>query len=585
MEKKILLVLVLAFGLASITTAAQDTWTTKANMPTARGYFSTAVVNGKIYAFGGALGPNSGTSVVEEYDPATDTWSRVSNMSEIRFAPSTSTIDGIIYLIGGSTSLSGAGLRTVYSYDPSTDTWTRKANTLTPRQAFSASVVDGKIYTIGGWDGSSWVSTVEMYDPATDTWTRKANMPTARFYLSTEALNGKIYAIGGVATLNRTGPVLDTVEEYDPVTNTWSQKADMPRPNHALATGVVNGKIYAIGGGSPSGTPYTDVEQYDPMTDSWITKSPMPTPRRAFAASVVNGKIYAIGGVGIGAVGLRTVEEYDTGIPRRSPDFNSDGIVDSIDMCILVENWQTDYPLCDIAPPPFGDGIVDVQDLIEVAEHLFEEIYPPELIAYWKLDEAEGDIAFNSISDNHGILIGEPTWQPETGKINGALEFDGIDDYIDVGFVLNPANGPFSVFAWIKSIVPKKMIISQSNDTGTGDTWLYIDDLSGNLMTGLRSPAFGRFVPQPLESETIIIDGQWHHIGFVWDGSYRSLYVDGVEVAKDTAPQNPLKSATSGLYIGVGKNLGTGTFFSGMIDDVRIYNKALNAEEIAALSQ
>ena len=584
MKKTISIVLVLVLGMVSIGLAAKDTWTRKADMPTTRGYFSTAVVNGKIYAFGGSLSPNSGTSVVEEYDPATDTWSRVSNMPEIRFAPSTSTIDGIIYLIGGSTSLRGAGLRTVYSYDPLTDTWIRKANTLTPRQAFSASVVDGKIYTIGGWDGSRWVSTVEMYDPATDTWTRKANMPTARFYLSSEAVNGKIYAIGGAATVSVTGQVLDTVEEYDPVTNIWSQKADMPTPRHALATGVVNGKIYAIGGGLPAGTPYTDVEQYDPMTDSWTTKSPMPTPRRAFAASVVNGKIYAIGGVGIGAVGLRTVEEYDPGIPPRSPDFNSDGIVDSIDMCILVENWQTDNPLCDIAPPPFGDGIVDVQDLVLLAEHLFEEIYPPELIAYWKLDEAEGDIAFNSTSDNHGLLSGNPAWHPETGKVNGALEFDGINDYIETGFVLNPADGPFSVFAWIKSTAPKKMIISQSDGTGTGETWLYIDE-DGNLMTGLRSPAVGRFVPQPLVSEFIITDSQWHHIGFVWDGAYRILYVDGTEAARDPAAQNPLKSADGGMIIGAGKNLEAGTFFSGLIDDVRIYNLALTSEQIAALAQ
>jgi hypothetical protein len=61
-------------------------------------------------------------------------------------------------------------------------------------------------------------------------------------------------------------------------------------------------------------------------------------------------------------------------------DLNGDGIVDSADMCIMVDHWHTDYPLCDIAPAPFGDGIVDVQDLIVLAEHLFEEISPVELI-------------------------------------------------------------------------------------------------------------------------------------------------------------------------------------------------------------
>ena len=59
-------------------------------------------------------------------------------------------------------------------------------------------------------------------------------------------------------------------------------------------------------------------------------------------------------------------------------DLNTDGIVDSADMCIIVDHWGTDELLCDIGPMPWGDGIVDVQDLIVLAEHLFEEIPPAE---------------------------------------------------------------------------------------------------------------------------------------------------------------------------------------------------------------
>jgi len=59
-------------------------------------------------------------------------------------------------------------------------------------------------------------------------------------------------------------------------------------------------------------------------------------------------------------------------------DLNRDGIVDSADMRIMVDHWGTDEPLCDIGPMPFGDGIVDVQDLIVLAEHLFEEFPPVE---------------------------------------------------------------------------------------------------------------------------------------------------------------------------------------------------------------
>jgi hypothetical protein len=57
-------------------------------------------------------------------------------------------------------------------------------------------------------------------------------------------------------------------------------------------------------------------------------------------------------------------------------DLNNNGIVDATDMCIMVNHWGTDNRLCDIGPMPWGDGIVDVQDLIVLAEHLFEEVPP-----------------------------------------------------------------------------------------------------------------------------------------------------------------------------------------------------------------
>ena len=76
-----------------------------------------------------------------------------------------------------------------------------------------------------------------------------------------------------------------------------------------------------------------------------------------------------------------------------------------------------------------------------------------------------------------------------------------------------------------------------------------------------------------LQSQTIITDGHWHRIGFVWDGSFRTLYVDDVAVAEDT--QESLGGSDNGLYIGCGKAMKAGTYFSGLIDDVRIYNRVV----------
>jgi hypothetical protein len=68
---------------------------------------------------------------------------------------------------------------------------------------------------------------------------------------------------------------------------------------------------------------------------------------------------------------------------------------------------------------PWGDGIVDVQNLIILSEHLFEEIVPPELVASWKFDETEGSVAYEAVSSNYGYLFGDPLWHPTEGKKDG----------------------------------------------------------------------------------------------------------------------------------------------------------------------
>jgi hypothetical protein len=371
----------------------------------------------------------------------------------------------------------------------------------------------------------------------------------------------------------------------------------MPIARGAMGTCVMDGQIYAVGGVTNGLEVITLNQLYDPVTDAWTTKSPLQHKRLSYFLGSVGNKIYAIGGSHPDdtnqnvPVVLNSVEEYDTGLGTPSPDFNGDGIIDSADVCIMVDHWGENYPLCDIAPPPSGDGIVDIQDLILLSEHLFEEILPPGLAAYWKLDEAEGNIAQNSTSDNHGILSGNPVWQPDSGQVAGALQLDGIDDYVENDFVLNPAEGAFSAFAWIRGGAPGQAIISQA-DTLEGRTynpgkrWLGVNFSDGKLMTELGLVSAGSPIPPPplLVSESVITDDQWHHIGFVWDGAYRCLYLDGVEVARDTDAQAALKSANGGLYIGTGKNLATETFFAGLIDDVRIYNVVLTADKIEAIA-
>ena len=144
----------------------------------------------------------------------------------------------------------------------------------------------------------AWVNTiltVEVYDPChghLDPEGRHARVKTCWFHQ--RVMDGKIYGFGGYQSRLR-------VDEYDPVTDTWTEK-DTTRTNIiGLSTSVLDGKIYVIGGYVPPGGPnypgVTTMEVYNPATGSWTEGPDMPTGRWGLRTCVVDGKIYAIGGV------------------------------------------------------------------------------------------------------------------------------------------------------------------------------------------------------------------------------------------------------------------------------------------------
>ncbi len=294
--------------------AQPGSWTPKADMPTPRRNLSTSAVAGTIYAIGGYERGFIPSRTVEAYDPKTNTWTKKADMPTPRFLLATSVVDGKIYAVGGGNLEPGQlGLPTVEEYDPMTDTWTKRADMPTSRHGLSTCVVDGKIYAISGYDGTN-MATVEQYDPSSDTWTTKADLPTLRSHLATEVIDGKIYAIGGWDRRDGLDTVFSSVAVYDPATDTWTKRADMPTPRWSLASSVVNGKIYVIGGQTIADTGNRQglqaVEVYDPETDTWTQEVDMPTARRGLSASLVDGKLYAIGGGLPSQPPQATVEEF-----------------------------------------------------------------------------------------------------------------------------------------------------------------------------------------------------------------------------------------------------------------------------------
>ncbi len=176
----------------------------------------------------------------------------------------------------------------------------------------------GQLYVVGGYNGN-FLDTLEKYDPSTDTWTEQASLPTPRNELgfAFSSTNGKFYAAGGYnGSGSFSNPLFSEFDEYNPATDTWTVKSSMSTARQGLGLAAANGKLYAIGGFAQDGTAVASVEEYDPTSDTWTEKAPLPTPRGALGVITgPNGKIYAIGGHLDGAHGnteLGTVEMYDS---------------------------------------------------------------------------------------------------------------------------------------------------------------------------------------------------------------------------------------------------------------------------------
>lgn len=263
----------------------------------------------------------------------------------------------------------------------------------------------------------------------------------------------------------------------------------------------------------------------------------------------------------------QTIAPYLLGI-RRLPDFNSDGIVNLVDFAVASRQWLAPESAFDVAPA-VADGVFSYADLAGLGNYWLRS---PGLIAHWLFDETEGTVAGDRLGLFDGTANGSPVWRPQGGKLDGALEFDGVDDYVATGNVLSPASGPFTVFAWVKGDQPGGAILAQADPSVSSPIWLSTNAATGALMTSLTD---GGRVTVPLISTTTVTDGAWHEVRLVWDGSLRCLYVDGREVAADTRKLAKLRHSTAGLYFGASGSLSPAAFWRGLIDDVRIYNRAI----------
>lgn len=209
------------------------------------------------------------------------------------------------------------------------------------------------------------------------------------------------------------------------------------------------------------------------------------------------------------------------------------------------------------------------------------------LVAHWTFDEGAGSTAYDSAGSNDGTVVGA-TWT--TGKIGGALEFDGVNDYINMGNdnSLKP-DLPVSITAWVKlDVQGHTHLIVGLDDRTTAYYGIWFAVGSSNKLSisygdgGIKTISSRR----TKKGTTELLPGIWYHVATVVKGATdMDLYINGVDDggAYEGTGGTLAYSADGDVYVGV--LTGDNSYYDGLIDDVRIYDYALDADEIAELYQ
>jgi hypothetical protein len=203
------------------------------------------------------------------------------------------------------------------------------------------------------------------------------------------------------------------------------------------------------------------------------------------------------------------------------------------------------------------------------------------LVGWWQFDDGLGSTAADSSGNGlNGVLVGDPSWT--TGIVGGALELDGDGDYVDLGNdpKFNITN-QITVAAWIKVDAFDKewqAVIAK------GDSSWRIQRKQGK--GSLEFACSGLAVPETRWSNiwgTVDVnDGQWRHVVGTYDGSQICLYVDGTLDVSSKVIGGSIKSNDQPVLIGENSEAPK-RFWNGRIDDVRVFNYGLSADEVAAI--
>lgn len=278
---------------------------------------ASAIVDGKLYLLTGfneftsTLFP---TQKVDVYNPLTNIWESVANpRSPVPLAMSHvwAAVDGpYIWLVGGFVGPHpGVPTSEVWRYDTVADRWWQGPDLPAPRASGGVAIVGRQLHYMGGLSYDRQIVQADHWMLDLDTpeaWRTVASMPRARNHFQAVSVDGLIYAVAGQIGHDVFAYDVAWLDAYDPQTDSWTVKADLPQPRSHFETGTFayDGRIFAVSG--KSRPEYQEVSpfvtEYNPQTDSWTALRDLPLDLvGTFAAIIDNQFIFAGGGVNYNA--------------------------------------------------------------------------------------------------------------------------------------------------------------------------------------------------------------------------------------------------------------------------------------------
>ncbi|MDP9402809.1 MAG: malectin domain-containing carbohydrate-binding protein [Actinomycetota bacterium] len=301
-------------------------WERGRAMPVALGEVAGGVAAGNLYLVGQGSGATLG------YNLSTGRWSTSTALARRAYKGhhhAAEIVAGKLYLFGGLGS--GSGGR-VQIYNPVTNSWSLGPAMPFAAGASSSALIRGQVYVAGGIIGSATTDRLARFHPASGTWTSLAPMPHGRNHAAAATDGSRLFVFGGrgpgSGDSNTVANGFDTVQVYDPATDSWTSSLDagstlrpLPQPRGGMGRAVyLGGEFLVFGGETLDGVGATDagvydrVDIYDPVANRWRRGAPMPTARHGIHPLVRSGRVHlAGGGIRAGASASRVFEIYAPG--------------------------------------------------------------------------------------------------------------------------------------------------------------------------------------------------------------------------------------------------------------------------------